>query len=818
MILTLVALVVFVLLAFLRVSAISWLLAFMLFVPALALHLRISDDALQGIYFALFLLVLLFAVPPIRRMVITPAVLWLFRRFVPPLTSAEQAAIDTGTIWWEGELFSGYPDWDKLLALPRCGLKPGEQSFLDNETTQLCAMLNEWEITHEQTDLPPSVWAFLRDKGFFGLLIPGRYGGHGFSAQARSAIISRIASRSVTAAATVMMPNSLGPADLVLRYGTEEQKDYYLPRLATGEEIPCFALTGPFSGSDAGAIPDDGVVCRAEFNGEPNVLGIRLNWDKRYITLAPVATLLCLAFRLHDPEHLLGGDEVRGMTLALIPASLPGVELGRRHFPVNSALLNGPVRGQNVFIPLEFVIGGVAQVGKGWRMLMDSLAEGRAISLPAASVGMMQLATRSSGAYARVRKQFGLPVGNFEGVEEPLARMAANTYLVDAARRMTALGVDLGEKPPVISALMKYHSTERARQVINDAMDVAGGKGICLGPENILGRFYQQMPLAITLEGANILTRSMIIFGQGAIQAHPYLLREIAASRETDSEQARLHFDRAFFGHVGFFFNNAARSLVFGIFWALIPIKRGVGAAQYFRKLTRYSAAFAFCADVALLTLGRSLKRRENLSARLGDVLSLLYLGSATLKRFEDEGRLFEDRPLLDWVMQDTLWRIQEALAGLLRNFPFWPLRMFLHGLVFPLGRRSAPPSDALGHRVATLLMSRGGARDRLTSGMYVPEDENEPLGALESALESVVACEILQRKLDAAYRTGELQSHDELVRISEARERGLINPSQALRLERDYALRHKVVMVDEFDTDALRAGRVDKAVRKHGS
>jgi acyl-CoA dehydrogenase len=815
MVLTLVALAAFVLLAFLRVSAISWLLAFMVFVPVLALQLRISDGALQGIYVAMFLLGVLFAIPPVRRRVVTPLILPLFRRFLPQTSAAEQSAIEAGSVGWEGELFSGYPDWDKLLAQPRCGLKSGERAFLDNEVERLCAMLNDWEITHRQADFSPDVWDFLKGNGFFGLSIPWRYGGREFSAQARSAILGKIASRSSTAAATVMAPNSLGPADLLLRYGTNEQKEHYLPRLAAGQEIPCFALTGPFPGSDAGAMPDYGVVCRANFGGQENVLGIRLNWDKRYITLAPVATLLGLAFKLHDPQRLLGGEVDRGITIALIPADTPGVTLGRRHFPLNSAFLNGPTRGRDVFIPLEFLIGGVAQVGQGWPMLLECLAAGRGISLPACSVGTMQLAARSTGAYARIRRQFGLPIGKFEGVEEPLARIAANTYMIDAGRRMTALAVDLGEKPLAVSAIMKYHATERARQVVNDAMDIVGSKGVCLGPENLLGRIYQQMPIAATLEGANSLMRNRVIFGQGLMRAHPYLLKEMAAAKEANPQEARMKFDQAFFGHVGFFFNNAARSLVFGIFGALIPVQHGVGAPHYFRKLTRYAAAFALCADVVTALPGRSLKRREKLFARLGDVLSLLYLGSATLKRFEDDGCLPEDRPLLDWAMQDTLWRIQEALSGTLRNLPFWPLRALLHMLVFPLGSRITPPSDVLDQRVAAMLMRRGGSRDRLAGGMYLPEGENEPLGALESALASTVGSEILRKKLDAAYRAGELHAHDELARISEARARGLIDPAQALRLERDYALRCKVMMVDEFETDDLRAGPKKRASRK---
>ena len=802
MVLTLVALAAFVLLAFLRVSAISWLLAFMVFVPVLALHLRISDEALQALYVAMFLLLLLFVVPPVRRRLVTPLILPLFRRSLPALSALEQSAMKAHTPGWESELFSGYPDWDKLCALPDFVLNSEEQAFLGNETVQLCAMLNDREVTHEQADLSPAVWSFLRDKGFFGLAIPKQYGGREFSAQAQSAIFARIASRSMTAAVTVTTAN-LELVWLLVRYGTQIQKDRYLPRLATGEDISCLVLGESAFGETP--VRQEGVVCRADFGGERNVLGIRLNWDQCCTPLAPVATVLGLAFRLRDPEGLLGGEADRGVALALVPAILPGVALGARHIALDSTVLAGPTRGEDVFIPLEFVIGEVAQAGQGASMLAACQLITRAIALSASSTGMTQLAARSMGAYARVQPQSGSPIGKAAGVEALLARMAGNTYLIDAARRMSAVAIELDAAPLVISGIVKYHAPECARQVINDAMDVAANKGIFLGPENLLGRFYQQMPQALAPGDGHIRLRAAI-FSQAVMRAHPYLSREMAAVREADAQQARVQFDRAFFGHIGFVFNNAARSLVFGIFGALIPVPRGVGAPRYFQNLTRYAAAFALCGDIALALLGGSLKRRENFSVRLGEMLGLLYLGSAMLKRFEEEGRQREDRPLLDWVMQDTLWRIQETLSGILHNLPFRPLRILLRFLVFPLGRCSAPPSDALGHRVAQMLMRRDGARDRLTRGMYLPHDENEPLGALEAALASAVACEVLQRKLDAACHAGKLSAHDGLARIAEARACGLISPDQALRLERDYALRCKVARVDAFSPADLRA------------
>jgi acyl-CoA dehydrogenase len=801
-------LAVVLLLAFFRASIWGWLLALSVIVPVIAIQSRLSADLFQVIIVALALFVAVLGIPLLRRLLVSSFILQIFRKILPHVSQTEQEALDAGTVWWDGDLFSGNPDWHKLLAYPKPTLTPEEQSFLDNETETLCSMLDDWDITHVRQDISPQAWQYIKDNGFFGMIIPKEYGGLEFSAQMHSAVVTKVASRSATAAVTVMVPNSLGPAELLLHYGTPEQKEKYLRGLAQGREVPCFALTGPFAGSDAGAIPDYGIVCRGEFGGQKDVLGLRVTWEKRYITLAPVATLLGLAFKLYDPDRLLGSETERGITLALIPTNTPGVNVGRRHFPLNSAFQNGPTSGKDVFIPMDYIIGGQERIGQGWRMLMECLAAGRSISLPASATGGVKLAVRTSGAYGRVRKQFKMPIGKFEGVEEALARMGGNAYMMDAARKMTAQAVDMGEKPSVISAIVKYHCTERGRAVINDAMDVHGGKGICMGPSNYLARGYQQTPIGITVEGANILTRSMIIFGQGAIRAHPYVLKEIQAAHDTDMELAVLNFDAALIGHIAFSMSNAARALVFGLSVGYgIPAPKDGPTRHYYQQLTRYSSAFALAADVSMLVLGGSLKRQEKISARLGDVLSQLYLCSATLKRFEDEGRQAEDLPLLHWSMQDALYKIQVALDGVLQNFPSRFAALLLRGLIFPLGKCLAPPSDKLGHQVSALLLQPGPARDRLTAGMYLPTDENDAVGALEAALVSTLACEPLQAKVEVARKAGQLTALDELERISEARDKGVIGVNDALLLERDYALRRKVIMVDDFAPEELRAG-----------
>lgn len=810
MLITIVVVAVLLLLAFFRASIWSWLIAISVMVPVVAIQSRISDDALQTVYIALITFVLVLGVPFLRRLLISSFILKIFRKILPQVSQTEQEALDAGTVWWDGELFSGRPRWTKLLEMPKTGISAEEQAFLDNEVEQLCAMLDDWDITHTRQDLSPETWQFIKDKGFFGMIIPKEYGGLEFSAQAHSAVVTKVASRSGTAAVTVMVPNSLGPAELLLKYGTKEQKDKYLNRLAKGLEVPCFALTGPMAGSDAGAIPDTGIVCYGEFNGHKDVLGVRVTWEKRYITLAPVATLLGLAFKLYDPEHLLGAEQSRGITLALIPTDTPGVNVGRRHFPLNSAFLNGPTTGKDVFIPMDYIIGGTQRIGHGWRMLMECLAAGRSISLPASATGGVKMCARSSGAYGRVRKQFHVPVGKFEGVEEALARIGGHAYAMDGARKMTALAVDLGEKPSVISAIVKYHCTERGRIVVNDAMDVHGGKGICMGPSNYLARSYQQTPIGITVEGANILTRSLIIFGQGAVRAHPYVLKEIQAAHEQDAKKAVRNFDEAFFGHISFSLSNAVRTFAYAITGGrLIAVPTEGQTHRYYQQMTRYASAFAFASDIAMLSLGGALKRREKLSARLGDVLSQLYICSATLKKFEDDGRPEEDMPLMQWAMDDALFRIQTAFDGVLQNFPNRFFALLMRALIFPLGQCRRPPSDELGHQVASLLMKPGAARDRLTAGMYVPSDEADAMGALEASLASTLVCEPLQAELEKARKEGKLKSRDELELIAEARDKGLLTPEQALQLERDYALRRQVIMVDDFAPEVLRSNPV---------
>src|SRR5687767_6069471 len=636
---------------------------------------------------AFIVIALVLNISVLRRKILSDRILAIYRRILPDMSQTEKEAIDAGTAWWDGDLFSGKPDWDKLMATPAPRLSAEEQAFVDGPVEELCAMCDEWAISHEHQDLPPHVWQFIKDKGFLGMIILKKYGGLGFSALAHSAVVMKLATRSSAAAISVMVPNSLGPGELLLHYGTDEQKSHYLPRLARGLEVPCFALTNPEAGSDAASIPDYGIVCKGQWQGK-EVLGMRVTWDKRYITLGPIATLLGLAFRLYDPEHLLGDKEDLGITCALVPTNTPGVNIGRRHLPLNAAFQNGPNSGKDVFMPIDWIIGGKEYAGKGWMMLMGCLAAGRSISLPTSSVGGAKGLARVTGAYARVRSQFKTPIGKLEGVEEALGRIAAHCYMMDATRVMTAGAVDAGEKPAVLSAIAKYHTTERARACVNDGMDIHGGKGICLGPNNWIGRGYQMAPIAITVEGANILTRTLIIFGQGAIRCHPYVLREMRAAKELQGAEAAREFDDAFTSHIGHVLRNAIRTLVYGLTnsaFAPVPANSAKETRHYYRHVSRLSAAFAFLADVSMLAMGGALKRKEKISGRLGDVLSMLYLVSATLKRYEDQGRIREDLPLVRWAVRDAFYRAQQAIDGILSNFPVKALATILRWTIFPL-------------------------------------------------------------------------------------------------------------------------------------
>ena len=753
------------------------------------------------ILWALFIAVVVpLNMPQIRQKYISEPLLGFMRSAMPSISKTEQEALDAGKVWWEADLFSGDPDYSKIRELPEPKLSADEQAFMDGPVEELCRMLDDWKITNEEHDLPQEVWEFLKKNKFFAMIIPKSYGGLEFSALGHSSVVLKVAGRSISAAVTVMVPNSLGPGELLMRYGTQEQKDHYLPRLVSGEDIPCFALTGPEAGSDAGAMPDTGVVCRGEFNGEKDVLGIRLNWDKRYITLGPVATLLGLAFKLFDPDNLLGEKVNLGITLALIKTDTPGIDIGNRHFTSNHMFMNGPNRGKDVFIPLDWVIGGADYTGKGWMMLMNCLSEGRAVSLPALSTGAGKYISRYTGAYARVRKQFKIPIGYFEGVEEALARIAGQTYIMDAARLLTLAGLDSGESPSVISGVIKYQLTERMRQVVNDAMDIHGGHGICLGPNNFLGRAYQGIPISITVEGANILTRSMIVFGQGVMRSHPYLLKEVEAVNHPDPEQAIILFDDALFRHIGFITSNLFRSLWLGLTSALFVGAPGKGQVKhYYKQLTRMSSNFALLSDACVLILAGELKRKEKISGRLADVLSNLYMVTAVLKHYEDQGCRPNDLPLMQWACEDSLYNAQEAMKGVLRNFPIPFIGSLLNFVIFPLTKPYSGAKDKLGHKVARMLLKPSDTRDRLTKDIYLTEDDNDPMGRLEHAFKLVLDAEEPERKLRDAMHIGLIQQQPIDSLISKAIELEILNKDEADRIKAAYMATQNAIRVDEF-------------------
>ncbi len=745
---------------------------------------------------ALFLIgALLFNVKQLRKPFITKPVLAFFRKIKPQLSETEQAALNAGDVWWDGELFSGRPDYQKLLDTPEATLTKQEQDFIDGPVSQLCEMLDDWDITHQRQDLPPEAWKFIKDKGFFALIIPKQYGGLEFSPTANSHIITKLATRSLTAAVTVMVPNSLGPAELLLHYGTQQQRDYYLPRLASGQEIPCFALTSPQAGSDAASIPDRGVVCHGQWQGQ-QVIGMKLNWDKRYITLGPVATLLGLAFRLYDPDHLLGPQTDLGITCALIPAATPGIDIGRRHNPLNVPFMNGPNQGHDVFVPLDMIIGGQDGAGKGWQMLMQCLSAGRAISLPALSLGAAKLVSRDTGAYAAVRRQFGLAIGRFEGIEEVLTRIAGETWLMNATRDLTCAALNLGKQPAVISAIVKQNMTERMRSVVNDAMDIEGGKGICMGPNNHLAAAYQAIPIGITVEGANILTRSMIIFGQGAIRCHPWVVRELQAAENPNKSEGLEQFDHAFWAHVALSLRNAASALFYGLTAGIFISTPESRHKRVYQHLTRFSTAFSLTSDVLMATLGGSLKLKEKLTGRMSDILSEMYLLSAALKAVEADSTV-DQTALFEWNCQHSFDKIQSSFIAITSNLPK-PLGWLLRALIFPLGQHYCPPSDALGKQVAGAVLTPGPLRDLLTSGLYRSNKQDAPDFILEEAFLLTVAIDPLEKTLRHAVKAGKLdQHHGEL--LNQAVEHGILTQEQAQQLMRARQLRDRVIAVDAF-------------------
>ena len=776
----------------------------------LALYCYLAPPAplWKSLLWILTALLWLLNVKPLRRTLVSGPFLGSYRRMLPSMSQTEKEALEAGTVWWDGELFTGAPRWEKLLSASAPQLTAAEQAFLDGPCEALCAMLDDWDITHVRADLPPEVWSYLTTQGFFAMIIPKAYGGLEFSAYAHSCVLAKIASRSTTCSSTVAVPNSLGPAELLNHYGTPEQKDYYLPRLARGIEIPCFALTGPRAGSDAASLPDTGIVGRGTWQGR-EVLGLTLNFSKRYITLAPVATVIGLAFRMFDPQKLLGERTDLGITVALIPRETPGVSVGRRHFPLNIPFQNGPVQGQDVFVPLDCIVGGPAMAGQGWRMLVEQLSVGRCISLPSNATGSAKAAVWATGAYARVRRQFNLPIARFEGIEAVLARMAGLTYTMDAARSVTAGAIDGGEKPSVPSAMLKYHVTEMSRIVANDAMDVHGGKGICLGPNNYLARGYQTVPVAITVEGANILTRNLIIFGQGAIRCHPFVLKEMDAARNPDRRAGVAQFDAALFGHMGFTLSNAMRSVVMALTFARL---RGVPdhgpTRRYYQHIERFSASFAFAVDVAMLTLGGYLKKKESLSARLGDVLSAMYLASMVLKHYDNEGQPEADLPIVEWACRNLLYTAQEQLHGFLRNFPNRFLAGLMRLLIFPRGLTYFAPSDRLSRRVADLITAPTPTRERLGVHAYTTLNERNPLGLLQEVLLLAEAAELLEKRIrDEGVKTGRVTALDLPGRIAQAVAAGILTAAQGTSLADFDRKVMQIVRVDDFAPHELVPG-----------
>lgn len=739
--------------------------------------------------------------PDIKRRFLTLPIYKTLSRSLPQLSETEKAALEAGTVGFEGELFSGNPKWENLFKIPKPCLSEEEQAFLNGPVRKVCEMVNDWQVTHVDYDLPPHVWDYIKNEGFFGLMIPKKYGGKGFSNLAHSEILTTLAGRSVVLGSTVSVPNSLGPAELIHLYGTSEQKEYYLPRLAKGEEVPCFALTGPDAGSDATAIPDTGIVCKGTFEGK-EITGIKLNWDKRYITLAPIATLLGLAFKLYDPNHLLGNKEALGITLCLVPTHLPGVKIGRRHFPINVPFQNGPTQGQDVFIPLDYIIGGIEQAGQGWRMLVECLSVGRAISLPASSAGGSKVGIIATSAYSMIRRQFKTPIANFEGIQEVLARCAGYTYLMDATRYLTVSMIDQGEKPSVPGAITKYHVTELGRKVANDMMDIHGGKGIMMGPNNYLATPFCSVPVAITVEGANILTRCLIIFGQGAIRCHPYVIKEVEALQHENVEAFASLLDK----HIGYTFSNFARSFFHAITFSRFansPESNNL-TKRYYQRLTRASSAFALMTDMSMLLLGGKLKFKESLSGRLGDLLSMMYLMSATLKRFKDQQHPKEDFPFVQWALDYCLHQYWTTMDDILRNFPNRKAAALLKLVIMPFGHQCKPPSDRLNKKVVQLITTLCESRSRLAGKIFLSDNPDDPVRIVEDAFTAVQSHQHLIKKVYDAVKQEELSQSNFDFCIEYAFNAQEITEDEAVQLREVSQMIRRAVDVDDFSADAF--------------
>lgn len=787
-------------LGFFRVGFSVWLTALLAALGIILLSGLVNGGSLVLLLVLVVVPLIVFGIIPVRRSLISRPLLSLFRKTVPELSATEKEAVDSGDVWWDAELFSGNPSAQKLFSTPESKLSPEERAFIDGPVEALCEQLDDWEITENLHDLPAAVWDMIKSQGFFGMIIPKAYGGREFSAAAHSAVVMKLATRSITAAVTVMVPNSLGPGELLLRYGTAEQKNYYLPRLASGAEIPCFALTAPEAGSDAGSMTDYGVICHERDGDADSVLGIRLNWDKRYITLGPVATLLGIAFKLYDPDHLIGDTAELGISLALVPTGSPGVDIGDRHNPLGIPFQNGPTQGKDVFVPLDSLIGGVEFAGKGWRMLTECLAQGRGISLPALATGAAKHISGVTGAYAALRHQFHQPIGQFEGVQEALGRIGGWSYLCEASRQFTLSALDQGLNPSVATAILKYHLTELMRRIVNDAMDIHGGKGIMLGPRNYLARIYQSIPISITVEGANILTRSMMIYGQGAMRCHPYVLGELEASSKS-GKGALAEFDLLVSHHVALLFSNFCRSLVFGLFTPSVCEWAGRNLSQrYFQQLSRLAAGLSMTSDISMMLLGGSLKRREALSARLGDVLSFLYLSSAVIKYYADHGEPQEEKAFFCWAADYCLYEAQQAFVEFFSNFPRPSIGRLLKFIIFPRGAVLSAPADVTTQSVAQALMQPGEARKRLIDGIYQPENKNDPVNLVERAFQTAAQAEDILERARQTLNRRHIEVNDEV--LADLVADGVITEAQASLLAELERLRQQVIAVDAFSVE----------------
>ncbi len=796
-----IAFATFWLLSYLGASLIIWTLATALFVAGISVSGLISVDTLNVVLLFLLPLALLFNFAFIRRNLITRIIFSVFKKVLPDMTSTEREALEAGDVWWEAEMFRGKPDWPKLLNFKRTELTEKEQSFLDNEVETLCSMIDDWKIHHEDHDLSPELWAYIRENGFMSMLISKEWGGLGFSAYAQSCVVTKIATRSIAVSVTVMVPNSLGPGELLMHYGTDEQKQEWLPGLAAGKEIPCFGLTGPEAGSDAGAIPDTGIVCMGEWNGQ-QTLGMRVSFSKRYITLSPVATVVGLALKVFDPDGLLGDTNKSdyGITCALIPADLPGVDIGRRHSPCGTPFMNGPIFATDVFVPIDFVIGGREKVGKGWRMLVECLSAGRGISLPALASAAGKSTYLTTGAYTRIRRQFKMSVGKFEGVQEAMGRMAGLTYKLEACRSLTASAVD-NCSPSVVTAMMKYHMTEMMRTILTDAMDIHGGRGVMQGPRNYLASAYQAVPIAITVEGANILTRNLMIYGQGSIRCHPYVFPEMEAARKNDLEE----FDQLLWGHIGFSINRGVRAVTLGLTGARLaasPVKGPV--AKYYRQLTRLSSALAFVSDVTMGVLGGELKRKERLSARLGDVLSHLFIASAVLKYYHDEGEQSGDLAHAEWAVQHSLNEIGKAFDEFFVNFPNPIIGRFLRFMTFPLGSSFRVPTDKLTQELAELMMEPTELKNRLCREVYTNEDPNDQVGRIVVAYKKLLEIEPLFNKFSRAVAKGLAAGHSLDQQLDACIHTGILTKSEADQVAEYDKLRIEAILTDDFTKEYL--------------